>query len=273
MPKSYIRPYNLAAKTKITAQILSEEKINTVCEAANCPNRGVCFSHGTASILALGNICTRNCLFCAMKKGNPSPIDESEPQRLANAVKRLNLSSVVITSPTRDDLDGGGAKYLADCVFAIKKDCPNCEIEVLIPDFGGDENSLKIMLELPVNCLSHNIEMPKILYKTLRDFFFFSFSNNVLKFIKQNSKIPVKTGFMLGLGETENEIFDLIKILAEIQVDILTVGQYFKPTKTSFCVQKYYVKSEFEKFAEFAENTGIKNVQSDVFVRSSYKNQ
>ena len=274
-PKSYLRPIPASSKTSFVAEILAGEKINTICENANCPNRAECFSDGTASILALGNICTRNCKFCAVKKGNPLPPDETEPARIANAVKKLNLASVVITSPTRDDLEDGGAKHLADCVFAVKKECPDCKVELLIPDnlaSTGSAAGLEIILNSPVDCISHNIEMPKNLYPKLRNFADFERSINILKNIKVSSVTLVKTGFMLGLGETEDEIFDLIKILAEIPVDTLTIGQYFQPAKTSFPVQKYYEENDFVKFADFARKSGIKKVLSGVFVRSSYKN-
>ena len=274
-PRSYLRPIPASEKTSFVAEILAGEKINTICENADCPNRAECFSDGTASILALGNICTRNCKFCAVKKGSPLPPDETEPARIANAVKKLNLSSVVITSPTRDDLEDGGAKHLADCVFAVKKECPNCKVELLIPDnlaSTGSAAGLEIILTSPVDCISHNIEMPKNLYPKLRNFADFERSINILKNIKVSSVTLVKTGFMLGLGETEDEIFDLIKILAEIPVDTLTIGQYFQPAKASYPVQKYYEEDDFAKFADFARKSGIKKVLSGVFVRSSYKN-
>lgn len=277
-PKTYIRKIPISQNTSDVFKILSEEKINTICENANCPNRAECFCDKTASILALGDICTRHCKFCSVKKGTPKPIDKTEPQRIANAVKKMNLSSVVITSSTRDDLQDGGAKHLADCVFAVKETCSDCKVELLIPDFQGITESLDIILALSVDCVSHNIEMPKNLYPKLRGTAGkhiaaeFERSINVLKYIKQNSNIPVKTGFMLGLGETDNEISELIKALAEIPVDTLTIGQYFQPNKSSFPVQKYYEEDDFAKFAAFAKDFGIKKVVSGVFVRSSYKN-
>ena len=272
-PKSYLRPIPAAKKNSLVAEILSAEKISTICENANCPNRAECFSDGTASILALGNICTRNCKFCAVKKGSPLPPDETEPARIANAVKKLNLSSVVITSPTRDDLEDGGAKHLADCVFAVKKECPNCKVELLIPDFKGNEKSLEIILNSPVDCIAHNIEMPKRLYGELRDFADFDRSINILRFLTMSRIMQVKTGFMLGLGETEDEIFDLIKTFSKIlNVSSVTLGQYFQPTKASYPVQKYYEENDFAKFADFARKSGIKKVLAGVFVRSSYKN-
>ena len=280
MPKSYMRPILTGQKSDFVAQILIDEKINTICESANCPNKGECFSDGTASFLALGNICTRNCKFCALGckdkarlvSPSPLPINENEPQKFATAIKKLGLSSIVITTTTRDDLPDGGANHLAKCVLEIKNQCPNCKIEILIPDFNGNKNSLEIILNSPIDCVSHNIEMPKNLYPKLRDKADFSRSIEVLKFLKNNSKIPIKSGFMLGLGESEAEITDLIKTLAEIPIDILSIGQYFKPTKLAFDVQKYYEADDFEIFAEFARSLGIKKVHSGVFVRTSYKN-
>jgi len=279
MPKSYIRPILAGQKTEFVANVLAEENINTICESANCPNKGECFSCGTASFLALGEICTRNCKFCAVGmmplpidiNEQSLPIDLGEPLRFAAAVKKLNLSSVVITASTRDDLADGGANHLANCVKEIKKLCPDCKTEILIPDFNGDKNSLEIILHSPVDCVSHNVEMPKNLYPKLRDKADFTRSVEVLKHLKNNSKIPIKSGFMLGLGESEDDIFDLIKTLSEIPVDILSIGQYFKPTKTAFDVQKYYEESEFEKLAQFARSSGIRKVHSGVFVRTSYK--
>jgi len=275
-----MRPILTGQKSDFVAQILIDEKINTICESANCPNKGECFSDGTASFLALGNICTRNCKFCALGckdkarlvSPSPLPINENEPQKFATAIKKLELSSVVITTTTRDDLPDGGANHLAKCVLEIKNQCPNCKIEILIPDFNGDKNSLEIILNSPIDCISYNIEMPKNLYPKLRDKADFSRSIEVLKFLKNNSKIPIKSGFMLGLGESEAEITDLIKTLAEIPIDILSIGQYFKPTKLAFDVQKYYEADDFENFAEFARSLGIKNVHSGVFVRTSYRN-
>jgi len=275
-----MRPILTGQKSDFVAQILIDEKINTICESANCPNKGECFSDGTASFLALGNICTRNCKFCALGckdkarlvSPSPLPINENEPQKFATAIKKLGLSSIVITTTTRDDLPDGGANHLAKCVLEIKNQCPNCKIEILIPDFNGNKNSLEIILNSPIDCVSHNIEMPKNLYPKLRDKADFSRSIEVLKFLKNNSKIPIKSGFMLGLGESEAEITDLIKTLAEIPIDILSIGQYFKPTKLAFDVQKYYEADDFEIFAEFARSLGIKKVHSGVFVRTSYKN-
>jgi lipoic acid synthetase len=169
-------------------------------------------------------------------------------------------------------LTDGGAKHLAKCIFEIKKLSPNCKTELLIPDFKGDKNNIKIILDSPVDCVSHNIEMPKNLYPKLRDFADFERSIGVLSFLKKNSKIPIKSSFMLGLGESESEIFDLIRTLAKIPLDVLCIGQYFKPEKTAFDVQKYYEESEFEDFAKFALNLGIKKLNVGVFVRSSYKN-
>ena len=273
MPRTYIRPLFTAQKTKFVSQILIEEKINTICQSAKCPNRSECFSRGSVSFLALGEICTRECKFCAVKKNTaPMPVDESEPRRFINAVKKLNLSSVVITSVTRDDLSDGGARHLAKCIFEIKENCPNCKVELLIPDFNGDKKTLDIVLDSPLDCVSHNIETPKNLYPKIRNSSDFERSIRVLEYLKENCEITVKSGFMLGLGENNGEIFELIKTLAEIPVDILSVGQYFKPDKTAFCVQKYYEESEFENFAEYARNSGIKKVDSGVFVRTSYKN-
>lgn len=244
------------------------KNLHTVCQSARCPNIGECFKNKTATFLILGDICTRGCLFCATSYGVPKPIDEKEPQKIAETVKELALKYVVITSVTRDDLKDGGANHFADTVKALKKEIPDIKVEVLVPDFQGLQESLNIVLKSNPDVFSHNIETVPSLYK-YRKKAQYQRSLNVLKYAKQKGFIT-KTGVMLGLGETEEELIATMQDLKAVNCDILTIGQYLKPTKDNVEIIKEYSDKEFEDLKQKALSVGIKNCVSGKYVRSSY---
>jgi lipoyl synthase len=244
---------------------------HTVCESAKCPNIGECFSCGTVTFMILGDVCTRACAFCGVKKGRPSPVDANEPKKVAEAAKKLDLKYVVVTSVTRDDIPDGGAKQFADTIKELRNINKDMKIEVLIPDFGGNINSLKTVLDAKPDVLNHNLEMAPRLYKSVRPSSDYERSKKVLTDSKQlNKEIPTKSGFMLGLGETEEEVKVLLKEMKDLDVDIVTIGQYISPTQNSASVVEYVRPEKFEQYQDFGRSLGIKKVFSGPFVRSSY---
>ena len=242
--------------------------LHTVCQAAKCPNIGECFKHKTATFMILGDICSRNCAFCATTHGKPLNIDKQEPLKLANTIKSLGLKYVVITSVTRDDLPDGGAEHFKNVVNTIKQEIPNIKIELLVPDFKGIENSLDIVLSSKPDVFGHNIETVPSLYK-FRKWADYNRSLAVLSYVKKKGFIT-KTGIMLGLGETENQLLEVFKDLKRINCDILTIGQYLKPLKDNADMVKEYTDEEFEYFKQKALEAGIKTCVSGKYVRSSY---
>ena len=256
-------------KTKHVRRLLKEKCLNTVCEEARCPNKAECYSKDTATFMIMGDTCTRNCRFCNINSGRPSSLDPDEPLHVAQAVKELGLNYAVITSVTRDDLKDGGAKHFADTILAIKKLSPDTKVEVLIPDFKGDTAALDIVLSAKPDVLNHNVETVPDLYKTVRPQAVYERSLKVLEYSK--TKAVTKTGIMVGLGETQEQLISLFKDLKKINVDILTVGQYIRPSKQHLEVVKYYTPEEFEKLKELAVAQGIKTVISHPLVRSSFR--
>jgi len=253
-------------------KILRDHSLHTVCESALCPNLGECFKDKTTTFMILGNICTRNCSFCAVKKGKPLPVDKDEPKNVAKTANLLKLSHVVITSVTRDDLEDGGANQFADCIKEIKKLNPNPTVEVLTPDFGGNFKNLNIVLAYFPDVLNHNIETVKRLYPKIRPDADYNRSLRILEKAKNYSKnIVVKSGFMVGLGEKWEEIVSLLKDLSDINCDIVTIGQYLQPSKNHTSIYKFYTPDEFINLKQIALEMGIKYVESGPFVRSSYK--
>ena len=242
--------------------------LHTVCQAAKCPNIGECFKNKTATFMILGDICSRNCAFCATTHGKPLEIDEKEPQNLANTIKNLELKYVVITSVTRDDLSDGGATHFKNVVDTIKQEIPNIKIELLVPDFKGDEKSLDIVLSSKLDVFGHNIETVPALYK-FRKWADYKRSLAVLSYAKKKGFVT-KTGIMLGLGETEEQLSDVFKDLKRINCDILTIGQYLKPLKDNADMVKEYTQEEFDYFKQKALDAGIKVCVSGKYVRSSY---
>lgn len=245
-----------------------QNDLHTVCQAAKCPNIGECFKNKTATFMILGDICSRNCAFCATKHGTPVNIDINEPAKLAKTIKNLNLKYVVITSVTRDDLKDGGAEHFKNIVNTIKKEISDIKIELLVPDFKGDTKSLDIVLSSMPNIFGHNIETIPSLYK-FRNGADYNRSLKVLNYAKKKGFIT-KTGIMLGLGETETQLLEVFKDLKKINCDILTIGQYLKPLKDNVEMVKEYTNEEFKYFKQKALEAGIKTCLSGRYVRSSY---
>jgi lipoic acid synthetase len=251
--------------------ILAEADLHTVCEEARCPNLGECFAQGTATILILGRICTRDCGFCAVEHGLPAPPDEAEPEHVAQAVKRMGLRYVVITSVTRDDLPDGGASHFARTIQAIRAVDRRIKLEVLVPDFKGDYDSLASVLKECPDVLNHNIETVPRLYPFVRPQAGYKRSLDLLKKSKEAYiHIRTKSGFMLGLGETKEEVLDLLRDLNEVGCDFLTIGQYLQPRTDRLPVVRYIPPDEFEAYRKTGEGMGFQMVSSGPFVRSSF---
>jgi len=252
--------------------LLKELNLHTVCDSALCPNRGECFKKGTATFMILGNICTRNCQFCAVEKGKPLPLDLEEPYHIAQAAKHLNLKHIVITSVTRDDLPDGGAKHFARTITEIKKILPESTIEVLVPDFEGSWEVLQIVIDAHPEVINHNIETVSRLYKLVRPKAVYKRSLELLRQIKIRDKnIISKSGVMVGLGEEKDEMIKAMKDLREVDCNILTIGQYLKPSPHHLKVSNYIHPDEFEAYRKIGMSLGFKYVASAPLVRSSYQ--
>lgn len=273
LPDYLKRPIIDTDKTKNVRKILKSNCLNTVCESARCPNKNECYTKNTATFLIMGNVCTRNCRFCNISTDRPQPLDENEPKNVSKAVLELGLNYVVITSVTRDDLRDGGAEHFAQCIKEIKTLTPNVKIEILTPDFKFDTKSLDIIINTPPDVFNHNIETVPRLYKTARPQAIYTRSLDVLKYIKSNSgnvNILTKSGIMVGLGETIEELEQTLKDLKNIDCDIVTIGQYIQPSKAHLPVAKFYTLEEFEELKTLAKKVGLKNYQIGPLVRSSY---
>lgn len=251
--------------------LLRNAKLHTICEEAKCPNIAECFSNGTAVFLILGDTCTRNCRYCNVKHGKPMALNLNEPRDVGVSVRRLGLKYVVITSVTRDDLEDGGAIFFHKTVKEIKKLNRNCKVEVLIPDFKGHIDSLKIVIESKPDVVNHNIEVVENLFPTIRPEGNYNVSMNVLNNVKKiDGNMLTKSGFMVGLGENKDQIVKTMEDLKSISVDFLTIGQYLQPTRDHIKIKKYYTPEEFEEFKDIALSLGFKHVESGPLVRSSY---
>ncbi len=250
---------------------LRTANLHTVCEEAICPNIGECFGHGTATFLILGDVCTRRCDFCAVTKGNPLILDQDEPTRIAKVVNQIGLKYVVITSVTRDDISDGGAGIFAKTIRAVRFQNATCIIEVLIPDFKGSEDSLEIVLKERPDVLNHNLETVPGLYPDVRPQADYVRSLNILEKVKKiDGNCTTKSGLILGMGEKQNEIIDVMKDLRDVQCDILTIGQYLRPGKESLPIKRFYHPDEFKWLKQEGERMGFKHVESGPLVRSSY---
>lgn len=259
------------AESNTVNQILNRLSLHTVCQEANCPNLMECFSKKTATFMILGSQCTRNCKFCNVTKGKPEPVDEKEPVNVANAVNELGLKYVVITSVTRDDLNDGGASHFAKVIESIKDINENIIVEVLIPDFKGDELALKKVVKAKPEVINHNVETIPRLYSTVRPMAIYERSLKLLENVKKMDKnILTKSGIMLGLGEKEEEVIELMKDLLKVNCDMLTIGQYLAPSKKHHPVIEYVHPEQFEKYKEIGMELGFKFVASAPLVRSSY---
>ena len=251
--------------------LLRSAKLHTICEEANCPNIAECFECGTAVFLILGDVCTRNCRYCNVSHGKPGVLNPNEPEDIAESVKKLGLKYVVITSVTRDDLSDGGAIVFAETISKVKFLNPGCTVEVLIPDFTGNISTLKSVVDSKPDVINHNIEVVKELFSDIRPEGDYKISLKVLSNIKKlKSNIRSKSGFMVGIGETSNQIISTMRDLRNADVDFLTIGQYLQPTKKHVSIKKYYTPDEFKGFIKIGLDLGFKHVESGPLVRSSY---
>lgn len=276
LPEYLKRPIIDTEKTKTVRRILKSKCLNTVCEGARCPNKSECYSANTATFLIMGQVCTRNCRYCNISTEKPQPLDLEEPKHVAEAIKELGLKFAVITSVTRDDLPDGGAEHFKNCIEEIRKIC-DAKIEILTPDFRSKADSLKplytsldTIISAKPDVFNHNIETVRSVFKTARPQGDYDRSLEVLKYVKENSAITTKSGLMVGLGETIDEIEETFADLKNAGVDILTVGQYIQPSKQHLPVDKYYTLEEFENLKVLARKIGFKNFQIGPLVRSSY---
>ncbi len=244
-------------------------KLHTVCEEARCPKMGECWDHGTATFMILGDICTRNCGFCAVKTGKPTGLDAEEPYRVAEAVKLLGVRHAVITSVNRDELYDGGAQIFAETIRQIRTTTPDTKVEVLIPDFKGDEFALNIVLDAFPDILNHNVETVPRLYPTVRAQADYQRSLELLNRAKRRGFIT-KTGLMLGIGERTEEVIEVLKDLRSINCDILTLGQYLQPTKEHLPIDRFINPDEFKMLKKIGFGMGFKHAESGPLVRSSY---
>ncbi|MCU1306027.1 MAG: lipoic acid synthetase [Acidobacteriaceae bacterium] len=246
-------------------------ELHTVCESAQCPNIGECWNHGTATFMLLGNLCTRRCGFCAVPKGRPLPIDMDEPRRVAEAVATLKLKHAVVTSVNRDDDNIGAAEVFAETIRLIRELTPDCQVEVLIPDFQGREDALKIVIDAKPEVLNHNTETVPRLYRAVRSGARYQRTLDLLANVKKFAPGMVsKTGVMVGIGEETSELIDVFRDLARQKVDILTIGQYLRPSKDHLPMTRYYSPEEFRFLKEEALTMGFRHVESGPLVRSSY---
>lgn len=252
--------------------LLREHDMVTVCEEASCPNLSECFSHGTATFMIMGDKCTRRCTFCDVGHGRPDPLDQDEPKKLAQALAKMKLKYVVITSVDRDDLRDGGASHFVECIREARALSPNTKIEVLVPDFRGRMGvALDIMQQELPDVFNHNLETVPRIYKTVRPGSDYQWSLDLIKQFKaRNPSIPTKSGIMVGLGETFDEIIEVLKDLRAHDCDMLTVGQYLQPSKFHHPVVRYMPPEEFNEIGAIAKDLGFSNVASGPLVRSSY---
>ena len=252
--------------------VLRDHKLHTVCEEASCPNLGECFSHGTATFMIMGDICTRRCPFCDVAHGRPKPLDENEPLSLATTIAAMKLKYVVITSVDRDDLRDGGAAHFVACIKAIREHSPNIQIEILVPDFRGRMDvALDILQQAPPDVFNHNLETVPRLYKQARPGADYQWSLDLIKRFKEMyPDIPSKSGLMLGLGESNDEIIETLKDLRAHNCDRLTLGQYLQPSRHHLPVARFVSPEEFEQLGNIAKELGFSHIASGPMVRSSY---
>jgi len=253
-------------------RLLREHQLNTVCEEAACPNLGECFAGGTATFMIMGDLCTRRCPFCDVAHGRPAPLDPEEPHNLAETIRLMNLRYVVITSVDRDDLKDGGAAHFKDCIRAVRRLSPQITVEILVPDFRGRmEPALACLQESPPDVFNHNLESVPSLYRKVRPGSDYQWSLSLIRTFKsQHPSIPTKSGLMLGLGETIEEIKTVLQDLREHDCDMLTMGQYLQPSRYHLPVERFVTPGEFDELGAYARSLGFTNVASAPMVRSSY---
>lgn len=276
LPEWLKRDVLLTDKSRNIYSLIQEFNLNTVCQSARCPNRNECFSSGTATFMILGNTCTRGCTFCSVPKGKPElPLTsnelKNEPENIAKAAKILNLKHVVVTSVNRDDLEDQGSMHFVRTIKELRKEILGITIEVLTPDFRGDKDCIKNVVDASPDVYNHNLETVPRLYKEVRPGAIYTRSLELIKYVKElNSRIITKSGIMLGLGEEKEEIIKVMKDLVNYKCDYLTLGQYMQPSRDSISVKRYLPPSEFEELKSIAEEIGFKKVFSGPLVRSSY---
>ena len=270
-PRWLLAPAATGAPYRRLKRLVSDLRLHTVCESAACPNIGDCWNRHSATFMILGNVCTRRCGFCAVQKGPPAEVDYDEPRRVADAVAQMGLRHAVVTSVNRDDRADGGAQLFAMTIEAIRDWVPGCTVEVLVPDFQGSRAAMDIVLDARPDILNHNVETVLRLYRTVRAGSDYRRSLEMLRYAKANRPtMPTKSGIMLGLGETREEIHAALRDLRDHGVDILTVGQYLRPSSDHLAIQKYYAPEEFGSIRDFGQRLGFRHVESGALVRSSY---
>ncbi len=272
MPRWLYHPVLAGSDLREVETLLEDLRLNTVCRSAKCPNRMECFSRRTATFMILGGICTRNCAFCGVPKGVPQPLDPEEPERVARAAAALKLSHVVVTSVTRDDLPDGGASHFAATAQQLRERLPGATIELLVPDFRGDAEALMLVLEERPEVLNHNLETVKELYSRVRPGADYRRSLRLLELARTyDPGVRTKSGVMVGLGETREQLRRLFRDLAAVGCDMLTIGQYLRPGREQLEVERFLSPEEFAELKEEAEEAGIPAVASAPLVRSSYR--
>jgi lipoic acid synthetase len=253
--------------------LVDKYKLNTICTSGSCPNMGECWTEGTATFMILGNICTRSCGFCGVKTGRPETIDWDEPEKVARSIKLMNIKHAVITSVDRDDLKDMGSILWAETVKSIRRMNPNITLETLIPDFQGNTTNIDRILAVQPEVISHNMETVKRLSREVRIQAKYERSLEVLKYLKKQGAKRTKSGIMLGLGETEDEVIQTIKDLSKVKLDIITIGQYLQPSKKHLSVKEFITPEQFKKYETIGLELGFRHVESGALVRSSYKAQ
>ena len=249
--------------------LMRRQKLNTVCEEARCPNIAECWNHRTATFMILGDTCTRSCGFCNVKLGLPTELDLDEPKRVVESVIELDLRHVVITSVNRDELKDGGASIFKECIKLIREQKPDCTVEILIPDFKGEEHAFDLIMQSPPDILNHNLETVPRLYHAVRPQAKYQRSLDLIKWFKNNG-LKTKSGIMVGIGENKEEVLELMKDLVSYGCDILTIGQYLQPTKNHLPVDRFVTPDEFNMYKTEGLKMGFKIVESSPLVRSSY---
>ncbi|WP_152287760.1 lipoyl synthase [Flavicella marina] len=253
--------------------LVDKYKLNTICASGSCPNMGECWGEGTATFMILGNVCTRSCGFCGVKTGRPETVEWDEPEKVARSIKLMNIKHAVITSVDRDDLKDGGSIIWEETIQAIRRANPNTTLETLIPDFQGEEKNIDRLLKAAPEVISHNLETVRRLTREVRIQAKYDRSLAVLKYLKDNGQRRTKSGIMLGLGETEDEVIETLHDLAKAKVDIVTIGQYLQPSKQHLPVKDFITPEQFKKYEKIGLELGFRHVESGALVRSSYKAQ
>ncbi len=253
--------------------VVDKYKLNTICTSGSCPNMGECWTEGTATFMILGNICTRSCGFCGVKTGRPETVDWEEPEKVARSIKLMKIKHAVITSVDRDDIKDGGSIIWAETIQAIRRANPSTTLETLIPDFQGNKTNIDRILTVAPEIISHNLETVRRLTREVRIQARYDRSLEVLKYMKDQGQRRTKSGIMLGLGETVEEVIETMQDLANAKVDILTIGQYLQPSKKHLPVVEFIIPEQFERYKKIGEEMGFKYVESGALVRSSYKAQ